>query len=127
MLISDAKKLKKPLPTGIISYGRLPLMLTRNCPVKNGLSCNDCGRNSTLTDRKETEFPIRCRNGYSELLNSKVIWLADRKDEMTGLDFEVLYFTTESADRVDAVIAAYEASAGPDIEHTRGLYFKGVE
>ena len=127
MLISDAKKLKKPLPTGIISYGRLPLMLTRNCPVRNGLSCNDCGRNSTLTDRKETEFPVRCRNGYSELLNSKVIWLADRKDEYQFLGFQILYFTDETPERVNEVITAYEKAASPDCDFTRGLYYRGAE
>lgn len=127
LLLSDAKHLCAEIPTGIISYGRLPLMLTRNCPVKNGLSCNECKRNSNLTDRKDTAFPVRCRNGYSELLNSKVIWLADRKDELSDLDFQILYFTDETSDRVDEVIAAYKNGTPPDCDFTRGLYYRGVE
>lgn len=127
LLISDAKKIAGDIPKGIISYGRLPLMLTRNCPVKNGMSCTECQRSQTLTDRKDTQFPIRCRNGYSELLNSKVIWLADRKAELSGLGFQVLYFTDESPDRVDEVINAYKNGSSPDCDFTRGLYYRGVE
>ena len=127
MLIKDMAELSCALPKGIISYGRLPLMLTRNCPVKNGVSCAECGRNEGLTDRKTTTFPVRCTNGYSELLNSKVIWLADRKREYDFLDFQLLYFTDESSERVEEVLAAYKAGSAPDCEFTRGLYYRGVE
>jgi len=127
LLLSDAKNITADIPKGLISYGRLPLMLTRNCPVKNGLSCADCGRKERLTDRKKAQFPVKCQNGYSELLNSKVIWLADRKKELIGLDFEILYFTDETPDRVDEVIDAYKKGAAPDCDFTRGLYFRGVE
>ena len=27
---------------GIIAYGTLPLMLTRNCPIKNHIGCQNC-------------------------------------------------------------------------------------
>ena len=127
MLIKDMAELPCAVPKGIISYGRLPLMLTRNCPVKNGASCAECGRNEGLTDRKSTTFPVRCTNGYSELLNSKVIWLADRKREYDFLDFQLLYFTDESSERVEEVLAAYKAGSAPDCEFTRGLYYRGVE
>ena len=127
LLLSDAVRIGGKLPKGIISYGKLPLMITRNCPLKNGVGCADCENGGELTDRKDTRFKIRCRNGCSELLNSRPIWIADRKDEMMGLDFEVLYFTDESADRVDEVIRAYNNTQAPDCEYTRGLYFRGVE
>ncbi len=127
LLLADAKNIQGNIPKGIISYGRLPLMLTRNCPVKNGLTCSECKRKQVLTDRKGTQFPIRCRNGYSELLNSKVIWLADRKNEFDGIDFQILYFTDESPERVDEVITAYQNGTSPDCDFTRGLYYRGVE
>lgn len=127
LLLCDAVRIGSALPKGIISYGKLPLMITRNCPLKNGRGCAECNSGGELTDRKDTRFAVRCRNGCSELLNSRPIWIADRKDEMTGLDFEVLYFTDESAQRVDTVITAYENGAAPDCEYTRGLYFRGVE
>lgn len=127
LLLTDAIKIGGGLKKGIISYGKLPLMLTRNCPIKNGYDCAECEKNNTLTDRKNIKFGVRCRNGCSEVLNSKPIWLADRKDEMLGLDFEVLYFTDETPERVDSVIAAFENLIKPDCEYTRGLYYRGVE
>ncbi len=126
LLLSDAVRLSGNTPKGIISYGKLPLMITRNCPLKNGVGCATCENGGELTDRKDTRFKVRCRNGCSELLNSRPVWIADRKDEMMGLDFEVLYFTDEAADRVDEVLSAYEKGDAPDCEYTRGLYFRGV-
>ena len=127
MKLNEAKAISTDIEKGIISYGRLPLMLTRNCPVKNGISCAECKRGKGLVDRKSVEFPIRCSGGYSELLNSRVIWLADRQDELSGLDFQILYFTDEAADRVLEVIEAYKDKKAPDCDYTRGLYFRGVE
>ena len=127
ILLSDAVRIGGELPHGIISYGKLPLMITRNCPLGNGAGCAVCDNGGELVDRKDTKFKVRCRNGCSELLNSRPIWLSDRKDELSGLDFELIYFTDETADRVDAVIKAYEDGAKPDCEYTRGLYFRGVD
>ncbi len=127
LFLSEAVRISGDIPKGIISYGRLPLMITRNCPLKNGVGCTSCENGGELIDRKDTRFKVRCRNGCSELLNSRPIWIADRKSEMTGLDFEVLYFTDEDADRVDEVLTAYEEGKAPDCEYTRGLYFRGVD
>ncbi len=127
LLLTDAARLSSPVPKGIIGYGKLPLMIMRNCPVKNGTDCAACDRSGRLLDRKETFFSVRCRNGCSELLNSRPIWLADRGDELRGLDFELLYFTDESPEEIDGVISAYREGAAPPSEYTRGLYFRGVE
>lgn len=127
ILLSDGVKLSSSMPVGIVSYGRLPLMLTRNCPIKNGKNCNECGRNCSLVDRKGIEFPVRCKNGFAELLNSKVIWLADRLDELKGIDFQLLSFTDEEPETVDKVIWAYKNKKAPLCDHTRGLYYRGVE
>ena len=127
LLLKDIHKISADINKGIISYGRLPLMLTRNCPVKNKLNCKECGRCQTLVDRKGEKFPILCRNGYSELYNSKVIWLADRQNELAGLAFQVLYFTTETPEQVNAVINAYKNNKAPIGDFTRGLYYRGVE
>lgn len=71
--------LKGATHIGLFAYGRLPLMLTRNCPIKNGTDCRHCQKSRCLTDRKDVSFPVQCNNGASELLNSKPIYLADRK------------------------------------------------
>jgi len=124
LLLNEAKQLSDLLPKGIISYGRLPLMLTKNCPVKLN-DCNSCNKDRCLTDRMGVRFPVRCQNGYAELLNSRVIWLADK--DRKGFDFEILYFTDETPERIDRVLNLYKDNAKPDSEYTRGLYFRGVE
>lgn len=126
LLIENAVSISSPIPKGIISYGNIPLMLFRNCPIKNGRTCAECDKNGLLTDRKGIEFPVRCRMGYSEMLNSVPVWLGDKKSLLKGLDFEVLYFTKESRERVREVISAYKNGAAPDTKYTRGLFFRGT-
>ncbi len=110
---------------GVIAYGNIPLMLTANCPIKNKMSCSECGRSKFLRDRKGIEFPVRCRGGMSEILNSRPIWLADRFDEINSA-FAVLYFTDETRERVTQIIDAYKNGDAPDVEYTRGLYYRGI-
>ena len=119
-------KFKSDLPLGIIAYGKVPLMTFKNCPLKNGKTCNECDKRGVLTDRMGIEFPVRCRMGYSEMLNSVPIWLADRKNELNHLDFLTLYFTDESRERVTEVINAYKKGLSTNIKYTRGLYYKGT-
>lgn len=63
--------------------------------------------------------------GYSELLNSVPVWLADKKEDIKCLDFAVLYFTRESKKRVSEVIKAYKNGYACDTEYTRGLFYRG--
>lgn len=124
MMLRDAVKIGKN--TGIVAYGNIPLMLTANCPSKNALSCAECGKNSSITDRKGIDFPVRCRMGMSEILNSRPIWLADRIKEL-NFDFIMFYVSRETKQRVYEIIAAYKNGTAPDTEYTRGLYYRGVE
>lgn len=124
--LKDAVKMSGNIPRGVISYGRLPLMIFRNCPGKNGDGCRSCGGKCYITDRKEVEFPVMCRGEFSELFNSRPVWLFDREREMSGLDFQLLYFTDESVDRVEQVINAASGGLQPDCEFTRGLYYREV-
>ena len=89
-----------------IVYGRLPLMITRNCPIKNGISCNDCKKDGKLTDRKNIQFSVSCADGISTVYNSLPLWLADRASEFSA-DAMVLYFTNESAERVSEVVKLF--------------------
>ena len=114
------------MPTGIVAYGNTPLMLFKNCPLKNGRECAKCDKKGSITDRKNTEFPVRCRMGYSELLNSVPVWLADRRTDLKAVDFTVLYFTNETAERANEVINAYKNGIAADTEYTRGLFYRGT-
>lgn len=124
MTADNIASLASPIPKGIVAYGNIPLMLFKNCPIKNGGDCSDCKKKKTLTDRKGVEFPVRCRMGYSELLNSVPLWLADKN--LYGIDFKLLYFTNESKERVREVINAYKNGSPADCPYTRGLLFRGT-
>lgn len=125
--LSKAKELGGKIPRGIFAYGRVPLMLTRNCPVKNKKSCTQCKQQSVLTDRKNISFPVNCSWGCSELLNSKPIYMADRLDEIKNVDFILLYFTTETKEEAAKIIEAYKKGKKPVGDFTRGLLYRGVE
>lgn len=116
------------MPRGIIVYGRLPLMLTRNCPAANGkVKCDKCGGHGMITDRKGTSFPVMCSFGCSELLNSRPLYMGDRLREISNVDFRMFRFTDETREEAEQVLLAYEKGEKPKGEFTRGLYYRGVE
>lgn len=112
--------------TGIIVYGRIPLMLTRNCPVKTSIGCLKCGKKGILTDRKGYKFPVICSNyPCVEILNSVPVYMLDRMNEVKT-DFAHFCFSTESQSDVKNIIRMYEKGEKPDFKYTRGLYQRGT-
>ena len=124
--IEAAKTLSGGVPTGIFAYGRLPLMLTRNCPIKNAKNCRECQKNSVLKDRKGVMFPVRCRQNYSEVLNSTPICLADKQGDLSSFDFMLLYFTDETPQAAKEIISGYKEGLKLPDNFTRGLYYKNL-
>ena len=127
LTLAQLRQIRSHVPRGIFAYGRLPLMLTRNCPVANVKRCSDCKGQSDLTDRLGVKFPVRCNFGCSEVFNSRPIVLSDRLAEFSSMDFFALSFTTETQAEADAVLEAYRTGAKPSEPFTRGLYYRGVE
>ena len=129
------RDLVKSLPCEAVVYGRLPLMVTENCLVANGLGCSagglkgPCRRPHSLTDRKGEVFPLvpvwGCR---TEIQNSKPLFLADREEwRRIGLRYARLRFTDEGPETCLAVFRAYrgEGDYAPQ-DFTRGLFYRGV-
>ena len=118
-------KLKASIPKGVISYGRLPLMITRRCPINDGKPCSNgrqCGR--TLTDRRgKTIVPI-CSNTV-ELLNPDTLNIADKLNDFPTADFFLLKFTVEKD--IIGVTERFRCGEKPTGDFTRGLYYRGVE
>ncbi len=129
LTLRQIKSLPKSLPAGIIVYGRLPLMETRNCIIKNCTACQK-SKGYTLTDRTGRQFPIVC--GYqcrNTLYNATPLFLADRNREWRecGVAFGRLLFTDESPQEIRALIKAYARGCDHTPEdYTRGLYYRGV-
>ena len=126
LTLNQISELYSSVPTGIIGYGRLPLMLTRNCPIANGKDCRVCKSNSFLTDRLDKKFPVVCNYGCSEILNSQPIYMGDRLSEIKGCDFITFYFTKEKKELCEAILDAYRKGRGVKGDFTRGLYYRGV-
>lgn len=126
MTLSQASRLGGEIPRGLMVYGRIPLMMTRSCPVSTKLTCAECGKKSFLVDRMGVRFPLRCKNGCSFVFNSRVLWLADKLNDIKNIDYRLLYFTDETKEECSRVIAAYLGKSEPQEDFTRGLYYKGV-
>jgi len=127
LALSQIEKISSQAKRGIVAYGRLPLMLTRNCPVKNGRDCEECKGIGCLTDRMNKKFPVVCSFGCSEVLNSQPIYMADRLDEIENVDFLTLYFTREKKEIAEAILDAYRKGKAVKGDYTRGLYYRGAQ
>ena len=114
-----------PVPTGAMVYGRMPLMLTRACPLQNLQDCAHCPRQGTLTDRKGMAFAVRCGLGVRTVYNPVPLYMGDKPGAL-AVDYELAYFTLESRDEAARVLALLAAHAPFDGAFTRGLYFKGT-
>ena len=126
LTLNQIAELGTTVQKGIIGYGRLPLMLTRNCPSRNGRSCQECKGRGFLTDRLDKKFPILCSWGCSEILNSQPIYMGDRLDEIRNCDFITFLFTKEKKELCEAILDAYRKGRGVKGDFTRGLYYRGV-
>lgn len=125
--LARARAVGGTLPRGLLIYGKLPLMVTRNCPIRLS-GCKDCKGFGTLTDRKKEVFEVRCTGRrYSEIFNSKPVYLADKMDEVSGIDYGLLSFTSEGAKQVDRILLRYTQTHEPMENITRGLYYRNVK
>ena len=114
-----------PRNNAFLAYGYLPLMVTRNCPNKNGKGCAECSGVAYGTDRLGNRFAISCRNGFSEIYNSVPHYLLDRVQEF-GCDKAILYFTTEDIGEVEKIISMAKEKSAPEGKYTRGLYYRTI-
>ena len=115
----------KPVPTGVITYGHMPLMVTRACPLQNIHDCAHCDKTGVLTDRKAKKFPVRCGLGVRTIYNPVPIYMGDKPGALT-VDYGVAYFTLESREEAAKILEMIRTHAPFEGDFTRGLYFKGT-
>lgn len=117
------------IPSGIktlyFAYGRQPLMLTRNCPVKNGVGC--AGKKSTcyITDRKQKSFAVLCNNGFCEILNTKITNIKCPEKHLNA-DYAYYYFTLEDKKEVLTALTQCDSAPLSGEKYTNGLSKNGV-
>ena len=120
--LSQIDALNKSIPIGLEAYGRLPLMLVRNCPIKNEVGCKEC--HHSISDRTNRTFPVYCTDGYSEIFNAEVMSIADRLDSINNIDYYVLSFVNETSNEVANVIKDFKNRC--KMGSTKGLYVRGI-
>ena len=131
--LEQIRDVSKAVPCELLSYGRMPLMVTENCLIKGRTGECTCHLAPTkLMDKTVAEFPVikdgaSCR---SVLLNGMKLYMLDRQNDLSKLGIWAyrLYFTTENPKEVDRILGAcinpmpFDPGAC-----TRGLYLRGVE
>ena len=97
---------------GVIVAGRIPLMLTERCFIKDTAGCSECGK-SSLTDRTGARFPMRREFGHRNLIfNSMPTYMGDKKGELASANVvhEHFIISTESERQAEEMIDSYFAS-----------------
>lgn len=129
--LSQIKDMAKPIDTEIIVYGRLPLMISDQCIMRESAGRCTCQVPGQLSDRMGSVFPVvkeyGCRN---VIYNAHKLYLADKKEDLysAGLWGLRMLFTTESARECVEVAKGYMGLSDykPNVL-TRGLYYRGVD
>jgi putative protease len=135
--IKEIKAIKKPVDTELIVYGRIPLMTFENCPVRAHSKCDNGKSYNELVDRMNEKFVLMCGEGcFSELLNSKPIYMADKLYDLMdlGIKFFRLDFTVEKEEECEKIIEEYQnalfgkkANSAKENTFTRGHFYKKVD
>ena len=93
-----------------IVYGRVPLMITERCFIKENFGCERC-ESASLEDRTGAKFPIAYEYGHRNLIfNSRPTYMGDRRRELeeAKISEEHFLFTTERAQDIHGVVDAYK-------------------
>ena len=140
LMLGQIAALASAQPRGMIIRGRIPMMITRNCPA--ALSPKGCTgfsvktreneKKCSVTDRTGRELPVLCRMGCSEIFNpvmmSVVGNVAGKTCDELSLDWVTLSFTTESREEcADIISACLHGTPLRESGITSGLYLKGVQ
>ena len=129
--LAQIKAMAKPVDTELIIYGRLPLMVSDQCIIRQSAGRCNCQTPGQLSDRMGSVFLVvkefGCRN---VIYNAHKLYLADKRDDLYALGLWGLrmLFTTESPRECVEVAKGYLGLTDykPNVL-TRGLYYRGVD
>ncbi|MDE6789350.1 MAG: U32 family peptidase, partial [Ruminococcus sp.] len=118
--LAQFRQICTEIPVGAVVYGRLPLMLTRNCPIDNEIGCKQC--TGYIIDRTSRKLPVACSTDYVEILNSDILYMADRINEFSNISFTAVLLFDENSEQTKKAVSGIK----PNGNITRGLYYRGV-
>lgn len=94
-------------------YGRIPLMLTERCFIKEGFGCAQCGH-AALADRRKARFPLMREYPHRNLIcNSLPTYMGDKKAALAAIVpvGEHFIFTVENEKEVANALHCYATAA----------------
>ncbi len=95
---------------GVITLGRIPLMLTERCFIKDNFGCDKCGK-AMLKDRTGAHFPIIREYGHrNQIMNSVYTYMGDKSDEIkkANITHTHFIFSTETPKEIELLLTAYK-------------------
>ena len=105
----------------LITLGRVPLMLTERCFMKENFGCERCSRVS-LCDRKGAKFPMMREWKHRNIIfNSLHTYMGDKRGELSsfGIKREHFIFSSENAGEAAELLRAYKSGQSLPCAHRR--------
>ncbi len=105
----------------VITFGRIPLMLTERCFIKENFGCENCEK-ARLSDRTGEKFPIIREYPHRNIiLNSQITYMGDRKRELSeySVRAEHFIFSTETKKEALDLIKKYKNSEKLNVPYRR--------
>ena len=99
----------RDVAAGVVTYGRIPLMITERCFICENFGCDACDK-AAFTDRKGEKFPLIRESEHRNLiLNCAVTYMGDKRAELEKyrISHTHFIFTVESDREARQAIDAY--------------------
>ena len=129
--LSQVRDMVKSMDTELVVYGRIPVMVSDQCVIRQSTGKCNCQVPGQLSDRTGSIFPVMKEYGCRNVIyNAHKLFLADKREDLLGAGLwgMRLLFTTESGRECVEVTKTYLGLTDyrPNML-TRGLYYRGVE
>ena len=114
---------------GVIVYGKLPIMTTHKCVLKDACGCNigkdfeksnlSCNSRAHMIDRMGASFFVSGAFSHVNVIfNSVPIYMADKIDTLSAFSHHFI-FSDEKRDECEMIIEAYKYRKPPDAKIRR--------
>ena len=96
----------------VIAYGKLPLMTTHKCVLKDTVGCEKC--EGYMKDRQGASFYVKgLKNGHRNIIfNSVPIYMADKQGDILSHSHHFI-FSDETREECQKIIEAYKNKTAP--------------
>ena len=105
----------------VIVYGRIPLMITERCFIKESFGCERCAK-ASLEDRRGEKFPmIREFSHRNLIMNSVVTYMGDKRELLRKnlIGSYHFIFSTERPDGARSAVLAFARGEALSSENVR--------